>query len=308
MFQKRVVILVTLVLSLVFAASIAMGEAETFVGSASGYGGSIRVTISVVDGALTELTATGKGETEGIGTTAVEKMAVAMLENKTWDVDLISGATITGEAMKTAAQQAMEQAGLLNASAEPETFVGSASGYGGSIRVTITAQNGKLLELTATGKGETEGIGTTAVEKMAADMLANKTWDVDLISGATITGEAMKKAAQMAMEQAGPLDFSEDGLETVSDGNSTEPETFVGSASGYGGSIRVTVSIVDGELVDLTATGKGETEGIGTTAVEKMAADMLESKTWDVDLISGATITGEAMKKAAQMAMEQAGL
>ena len=342
MFQKRNVILMALVtvLSLVFVAPAACGEAakaaeaESFAGRASGYGGPIRITVFVSDGEITNVTAAWQDETEGIGTTAIVDMTAAMLKAKTWDVDAISGATLTSNAVKQAAKAAFEQAGLLPASApegqsapetetapgaettaenestaEPETFVGSASGYGGSIRVTVTVLDGRLVDLTATGRGETEGIGTTAVEKMSAAMLEGKTWDVDTISGATITGDAMQQAAKTAFENAGPLDTSVPEAEAVPQADSVaEPETFVGSASGYGGSIRATVTMLGGEWIDLTVTGRGETEGIGSTAVEKLTAAMLEAKTWDVDVLTGATITSDAIKEAAKKAMTQAGL
>ena len=85
-------------------------------------------------------------------------------------------------------------------------------------------------------------------------------------------------------------------------------QTYTGTASGYGGSIRVTVELLDGKLIGLTATGKGETEGIGSVAVDEMAARMLEANDWDVDIVTGATMTSDAMREAAKKAMDEAGL
>ncbi len=288
--NARIVVTLAVMLCLVMGMHAMAQEVSTYVGTASGYGGSVRVSIEVQDGKLLNLTATGAGETDGIGTVAVEDMAKAMLEKGTWDVDTVTGATMTSDAMRQAAKKAMDEAGLLE---EAKTYVGTASGYGGSVRVSIEVRDGKLLNLTATGAGETDGIGTVAVEDMAKAMLEKGTWDVDTVTGATMTSDAMRQAAKKAMDEAALLE---------------EAKTYVGTASGYGGSVRVSIEVKGGELLNLTATGAGETDGIGTVAVEDMAKAMLEKGTWDVDVVTGATMTSDAMRQAAKKAMDEAGL
>lgn len=303
MSSKRSIISIVLLVVVSLFVMMTVASAESFVGSASGYGGSIRVTVEVVNGKIANITASGKGETEGIGSVAVEKLAVAMMEAKTWDVDTITGATITSNAMKEAAQKAMVEAGIpdgesAEAASEPTAYIGTASGYGGSIRVTLMVLDGQLIELTATGKGETEGIGSVAVEKLAEAMMEAKTWDVDVITGATITSNAMKEASQKAMTEAGLLN----------DETEAEAVSYTGSASGYGGTVRITIDVADGKIVNITTSAKGETEGIGSVAVVKLAEAMLEAQDWDVDAITGATITSVAAKDAAKKAMTEAGL
>ena len=87
--------------------------AETFSATAPGFGGDITVTIEVENGALTGVTCVGDGETAGVGSMAVEQMPALMLENGTWDVDGVTGATVSSSAVRQAAYEAMAAAGLV---------------------------------------------------------------------------------------------------------------------------------------------------------------------------------------------------
>ena len=55
-------------------------------------------------------------------------------------------------------------------------------------------------------------------------------------------------------------------------------------------------------------TGDSETEGLGSVAVETLPGKMLEEKTTEVDGVSGATISSNAIKKAVKAALANAGL
>ena len=55
-------------------------------------------------------------------------------------------------------------------------------------------------------------------------------------------------------------------------------------------------------------TGDSETEGLGSVAVETLPGKMLEEKITEVDGVSGATISSNAIKKAVKDALANAGL
>ena len=65
---------------------------------------------------------------------------------------------------------------------------------------------------------------------------------------------------------------------------------FTGTAKGFGGDVTVTVTLTDGAITAVTAEGAGETEGVGSKAIELMPADMSESGSIAVDTVAGATI------------------
>lgn len=88
---------------------------------------------------------------------------------------------------------------------------GTADGFGGpgTLSVTVTLKDGKIVDVKAEGPKETPGIGSVAVEKMPAEMVANNSINVDGVSGATVTSTGILKAAEEALKAAGvnPADF-----------------------------------------------------------------------------------------------------
>ncbi|MEA5065652.1 MAG: FMN-binding protein, partial [Eubacteriales bacterium] len=63
---------------------------------------------------------------------------------------------------------------------------GTAQGFGGEVSVTLTIEDGKIVAASATGDAETEGIGSSAIEKMPALMVAGGAVDGDGVAGATV--------------------------------------------------------------------------------------------------------------------------
>jgi fumarate reductase flavoprotein subunit len=85
-------------------------------------------------------------------------------------------------------------------------------------------------------------------------------------------------------------------------------KAYTGTAQGNGGTVTVTLMIADGTITNVKAEGPDETPGIGSKALEQLPGEMLASNSIEVDSISGATITSNAIMEAAAAALEQAGL
>lgn len=83
---------------------------------------------------------------------------------------------------------------------------------------------------------------------------------------------------------------------------------FSGTAKGNGGDVTITLTFQDGKMTGAAGVGEKETEGLGDKAIETMTQAMTEKGSIDVDAVSGATITSTAVKKAAQKALEEAGV
>lgn len=94
--------------------------------------------------------------------------------------------------------------------AETVTGTGTAKGFGGDVTVTVTLTDGVITQVTAEGPSETQGIGSKAIENLPAEMVAGNTWNVDILSGATLSSGAMKEAAKAALTAAGvnPDDYA----------------------------------------------------------------------------------------------------
>ena len=82
------------------------------------------------------------------------------------------------------------------------TYSASEQGFGGEVTVTITTNTSKITDVVIVGEKETPEKGGVAMEQMQSAILEKQTSDVDLISGSTITSEAVKKAAEKAIAVA----------------------------------------------------------------------------------------------------------
>lgn len=87
-----------------------------------------------------------------------------------------------------------------------------------------------------------------------------------------------------------------------------ETVSATGTAKGFGGEVSVTLTVTDGVITEATAEGANETAGIGSVAIEKLPAAMVEGNTVNVDAISGATLTSNGVIEAAKAALTAAGL
>ncbi len=92
------------------AAKPAAGDGVNVSGTASGFSGEVTVTLTLKDGVIEKATAEGPGESPDVGGVAMQTMTDAMVQQNTVDVDEVSGATITSQAVLKAAAAAMEQA------------------------------------------------------------------------------------------------------------------------------------------------------------------------------------------------------
>ncbi len=84
--------------------------------------------------------------------------------------------------------------------------------------------------------------------------------------------------------------------------------SYSGTAKGNGGDVTVTLTFDNGKITDVKGEGLKETAGLGDVAIEELSKAVLEKGSIDVDSVSGATITSTAFKKAANAALEAAGV
>ena len=88
----------------------------------------------------------------------------------------------------------------------PGTYVGKASGFSSDVTVTITVDEKRILSAAVEAGGETAEIGGAAADKLAEQLLAAQSHEIDGVSGATRTTEAVRQAAASALAQAKGVD------------------------------------------------------------------------------------------------------
>ena len=116
-------------------------------------------------------------------------------------------------------------------------------------------------------------------------------------SGEPATSEKPAVNEQPAEEPAEEPATSE---EPVSGG---EAKTLEGTAKGFGGEVKVTVALDGDDIVDVIAIGDSETNGIGSNAIEQLPAKIVEADSTEVEVVSGATITSNAIIEAVDNAL-----
>ncbi len=94
----------------VFAAAVGLSEG-TYTAKAPGFGGDVEVAVTVAGDAITAVEVLSHGETEGVGTTAIDKLPGAIAAAQSLKLDAVAGATITSGAILAAAEEALRMAG-----------------------------------------------------------------------------------------------------------------------------------------------------------------------------------------------------
>lgn len=90
----------------------------------------------------------------------------------------------------------------LNLTYTPGTYSASAKGINGDVTVTMTFDEKSITEVEIDASGETPDIGGKIVDEMRQKILDNQTCNVDGVSGATVTADAIKTAAADCIAQA----------------------------------------------------------------------------------------------------------
>ncbi|MCD7893038.1 MAG: FMN-binding protein [Erysipelotrichaceae bacterium] len=82
------------------------------------------------------------------------------------------------------------------------TYTTIADGYGSDFEVLTTIENDQIIDIVVTSHNETPSIGGVAIESMIDSMKTNNTAQVDIITGATKTSNALITAVNEALEKA----------------------------------------------------------------------------------------------------------
>lgn len=82
------------------------------------------------------------------------------------------------------------------------TYTAQEKGYGGQLTVEVTVKDKKISDVKVVSHSETENVGTKAIDQLPEKIVAANSADVDVVSGATVTSEAIRKAVSSALAEA----------------------------------------------------------------------------------------------------------
>ena len=187
--------------------------AGTYVGEAPGIGGTITATVTVDETSILEVVLEGPAETPSIGGAALEALAPAFVEAQTNLVDAVGGATITSKGARDAVAAALKQASGIEDHEWTLDEINMNTGYytafvqGFSliskmpVMVRTHAKSIECIDI-STENGETDPVRLTVEENMIPLMLANQSYEVDTVCGATVTSAALKQGVRECLIQA----------------------------------------------------------------------------------------------------------
>ena len=329
----------------------------TYKGSANGYGGKVTVNVTVSKKTMTAIdVVSAPGETDSFFNRA-KGVIDEMLTAQSTDVDVVSGATYSSNgiigAVKNAlfgtesnnATAAAANAGNAGGSApsvskvsesgtwKDGTYTGSGKGFGGTISVKVTVEDGKISAIDVTSaSGETASYFSKA-KGIIPKMISGQTTNVDAASGATYSSNGIITAVRNALSKAETGKSSTKKKKKKNKKNKKknsgsnnnniaapaegyEDGTYTGSAACSGEqfkeySVTANVTIKNGKIsaVEISSTAKGTNlkQFMSRDEVKNLPSLIVSKNgTSGVDAVSGATYSSHAIFNAVNDALSKA--
>jgi uncharacterized protein with FMN-binding domain len=114
---------------------------------------------------------------------------------------------------------------------------------------------------------------------------------------------AAEPAAKPAVEEPAAKPAAEEPAKETEEAAAPVEGALTATAKGFGGDVTVTVVVDGDDIVSVEAVGDSETNGIGSNAIEQLPAKIAEADSTEVDGVSGATVTSNAIKEAVNAAL-----
>lgn len=196
----------------------------------------------------------------------------------------MSGVTASALAACNAGSSSSTAASTGEAIYTPGTYTGTATGIG-EVKVTMTFSETAITDVVIDASNETESIGGVAAPTLKDALMAAQSAEIDNISGATITTNAVKKAAASCIEQAmGVHTAGGDTAASSSDEDwlGTEPEI---DESKVAKTVDVDVAVVGCGIAGVAACRSVTEDGGLVAAFEK--ADGPQCRSGEYAVING---------------------
>ena len=314
------------------------GEYE---GNSQGYGGDFKVKIKIKNGELSAINVVTNNETPEY----YEKASVIIaqiLEKGNTDVDSISGATISSEAIKNAVNDGLHKAGskketpkLAEKTQKPNTpnvatkglkdgvYEASSNGYGGRLAVRVTVKNGKLTNIDVISNNETPSYFNRA-SFVIDRILSTGSVNVDSVAGATISSNAIKQAVSKALAQAGSKEKAKiskvnpnakSGKKSIRNlvgkisvgSKQIKDGQYIGTAQGFNGPIKVRVTVKEGSIAKIEILSHHDDNPYFQRA-SRVISKILGKPGKAVDTVSQATYSSRGIINAVNNALSKAGV
>ena len=219
-----------------------------YTGSSRGYGGAVKVQVTMKDGSITEVQITDASHESKSFLKRARRLLGMILSAQTWEVDAVSEATYTSRGILGAVKNALTGEVVNNPlppqpkPAEPlveeeftapsayrdGVYTASAPGYGGPVEVQVTIQSGVLTDISVgSHEGESSSYFAEARRVIPTILETGTPESVDAVSGATYSSTGILNAVKLALAKAANEPGSSEEVPAEAPAESAPEETEV---------------------------------------------------------------------------------
>ena len=217
-------------------------------------------------------------------------------------------------------------------------YNGSASGYGGEIRVKVTVSNGKISDIKVESHSETPEYYDRC-SGIIPNIISSQSTNVDGVSGATFTSNGIKAAVADALKSAGASSASNSSNSNTSKVKPTESKNnqsadkeeikklkkqikelqdaadvkdklkdgkYQGNGTGFKGNVKAEVVVRGGKISSINILENVDDAPYFDKA-KALIPSIISKQSLKVDSISGATYSSNGIKSAVRDALKKAG-
>lgn len=174
----------------------------------------------------------------------------------------------------------------------------------GTVTATVTVKGHKIADIKIKDNGNTYSKYTSAYTQIPKRIIEAQSTDVDGVTGATYSSDAVKNAVDAALAYArGEKEAPSKDAEIR-----FNPGTYTGRGKGYGGQIQARVTFSETGITDINIGRNSETAHVGDVAIAELPQKLIAANGLNVDAVSGATMSSFGVKAAVLDAAVQAGV
>ena len=192
-----------------------------YVGSSRGYGGAVRVQVTMENGSITEMEILDASHETKQFLRRAKRLLTTVVETQSWEVDAVSEATYTSRGILGAVQNALTGE-VVNNPLPPQPkpaatlvveeftapsiyldgiYTAEAMGFEGQITVQVTVAEDKITDITILSAEDEEEYLSRAKQVIPA-ILEGQSPNVDTVSGATYSSTGILNAVKLALAKA----------------------------------------------------------------------------------------------------------
>jgi len=192
-----------------------------YVGSSRGYGGAVRVQVTMENGSITEVEILDASHETKQFLRRAKRLLTTVVETQSWEVDAVSEATYTSRGILGAVQNALTGE-VVNNPLPPQPkpaatlvveeftapsiyldgiYTAEATGFEGQITVQVTVAEDKITDITILSAEDEEEYLSRAKQVIPA-ILEGQSPNVDAVSGATYSSTGILNAVKLALAKA----------------------------------------------------------------------------------------------------------